>query len=109
MVTPAECSTPRSKVAPALIRQRARQGLYIVPDHVNVSGRVAVFGRQTVGIERSADRRAGLGRYPAHQPGVTEVLQENRRNFPGSDLGDDNSDIAGAGLGLGGYALRRDE
>ena len=42
-----------------LLAQRARQRPYIVPDHINVSGGVAVFGRQAVRIQRAADLGAG--------------------------------------------------
>src|SRR5512141_2721886 len=86
--------------APALIGQRAGQGLYIVPDHINVSGGVALFTRQTVGIQRSADPGAGLGRYSPDQPGIADILEEDRRDFSGPDLGDDAGDVAGAGLGF---------
>src|SRR6476620_11631967 len=102
-------AAPASREAPALWAQRAGQGLYIVPDHCNVSGRIALFAGQAVRIERSADPGAGLGRDPAHQAGVGDVFEEYRW-YPGRpDLGDDPRDIAGAGLGFGRDAERGDE
>lgn len=102
-------NTPGGGVAPALARKRARQGLYIVPDHINVSGCRALFVGQTVRIERSADIRPGLGGDPPHQARITDVFQKNSRNFLLSDLGNDGCNVAGAGLGFRGNALRCDE
>src|SRR5437762_14012505 len=86
----------------ALVAKRARQCPYIVPDHINVSGSVALFARQTVGIERSADPGAGLGRYPPDQAGIADTFEENRRDFCGPDLTDNAGDVAGARLGFRG-------
>src|ERR1700754_2516134 len=87
--------------APALLAERAGQGPYIVSDHINVSGGIALFGRQTVRIEGAADPGAGLGRDLADQPGIADIFEENRRYFLGPDLGDNGGDISGRGLGFG--------
>jgi hypothetical protein len=85
------------------------QCLYIVPDHINVSGGWPLFVGQAVGIERSADARAGLGGDPVDQPVIADIFEKNRRDFRGFDPGDDVGDIAGAGLGIRGNAERCDE
>ena len=72
---------PAGREAPALVGQRAGQRLYIVPDHINVSGGIALFVRQAVRIQRSAEPGAGLGRYPPHQPRVADIFQKYRRDF----------------------------
>src|SRR5215813_15228214 len=90
---------PTSGVAPALVAERAGQGLYIVPDEGNVSGCSPLFVAQTVRIEGAAGLRPGLGRDPADQPVVADILQKYRRYFGGLDLVDDGGDIAGAGFG----------
>src|SRR6202022_71995 len=100
---------PAAGRAPALIRQRARQRLYIVPDHINVSGGFALFIRQAVGIERSADHGAALGRYPLHQPWIADIFKKNGWDFRSLDLADNPGDVARAGFGFGGNALWRDE
>src|SRR6202022_4565834 len=102
-------ATPGSREAPALIRQRARQGPYIVPDHINVSGGFALFIRQAVGIERSADPGAALGRDPLHQPRIADIFKKNGWNFRSLDLADNPGNVARAGFGFGGNALWRDE
>src|SRR3984885_639916 len=93
----------------ALVGQRARQRCYIVPDHVNVSGGIALFTGQGVGIERPADAGARLRRYSLHQTGVTDPLQEHGRYVFCFDLTDDFCNVPRAGLGFGGDANRRDE
>src|ERR1700749_3885581 len=98
-----------SREAPALRVERGGQGLYIVPDHINVSGGVTVFGAQTVRIKRSADLDAGLGRYPLNQPVIADIFEKNRRYFQGPDFRDDTRYIARAGRGIGRNAKRRDE
>src|SRR3954451_20202314 len=102
-------AAPEGGVAPALVRERAGQGLYIVPDHVNVSGCSALFGRKAVRIQGPADLGTGLGRYPPDQPRIADIFEKNRRNPRRFDLSDNTSDIPGAGLGLGGNADRGDE
>src|ERR1700742_3925906 len=89
------------EVAPTLPAQRAGQGLYIVPDEVNVSGGRPLFAGQTVRIERAADGRPGLRRDAADQALVADIFEKNRRNFLGLDLSDDGSDVAGRGLVFG--------
>src|SRR5690242_14126904 len=97
-------------VAPTpLVAERAGQGLYIVPHEVNVSGGGTLFVGQTIGIEGAADLRPGLGRDPADQPLVAEILQEDGRYFFRLDLPDQGRDVAGRGLGLGGDANRREK
>ena len=59
--------------------------------------------------KRSADAGAGLGRYPLNQPWIADIFNKNRRDFRLPDLGDNPGNIAGAGLGIGGNAQRRDE
>src|SRR6202163_3571906 len=103
------CGAPAAGRAPALICQRARQCPYIVPDHINVSGGIALFTRQAVGIERSADPGAGLGGDLADQAWIADIFEEHGRDSCGFDLGDDACDIAGAGLGFGGNTQGGDE
>src|ERR1700742_2555850 len=87
--------------APALVAERAGQGLYIVPDHRNVSGCFALFGSETVRIEGAPDPGPGLISDPLDQAGIADIFEKNRRNFRFFDLGDDPCDVAGAGLGFG--------
>src|SRR6478609_11513826 len=103
------CGPRGSREAPALIDKRAGQGLYIVPDHINVSGGIALFTGEAVGIQRPADPGAGLGRDPAHQPRIADIFKENGRYFRGFDLGDDRGDVTRARFGFGRNPLRRDE
>src|ERR1700686_1130364 len=95
--------------APALFGRRAGQRLYIVPDQFNVSGGVALFVRQAVGIERSADASAGFRGYPLNEPGVADIFKKNSWNFCSPDLDDNPRYIARAGLGFGGNAQGSDE
>src|SRR6266702_882949 len=94
---------------PALVVKRAGQGLYIVPDHINVSGGKPLFARQTVRNQGPADLCPGLGRDPPDQAVVADILQEDGRDFLGPDLADDAGDVPGAGLGFGGEPQGRDE
>ena len=80
-----------------------------MPDQFNVSGGIALFAGQAVGIERSADLGASFRRYPLDQPGVADIFKKHGRNLSGPDLGDNPGDIAGAWFGLGGNAQRRYE
>ena len=102
-------AAPAAGRAPALVGERAGQRLYIVPDHVDVSGRVALFVRQAVRIERPADLGAGFAADPRDQPGIADIFQKNRRDFLPPDLGDDAGDVPRRGLGIGRDALRRNE
>src|SRR5205814_1108503 len=91
------------------VAERARQGLYIVPDHLNESGGSAIFDGQTVGIEDAADPGAGRGGYQLNQELIANIFKKNGGNFRLFDLGDNLGDISRAGLGLRGNPERRDE
>src|SRR5882757_9321670 len=75
--------------------KRAGQRPYIVFDHRNVSGGVALFVREGIGKQGAADLGAGLRRNAADQPVVGHIFKKYRGDFISLDLADDARDIAG--------------
>ena len=58
--------------------KRAGQGLYIVPDHVNVSGGRPLFAGQTVRNQGPADLGPSLRRDPPDQPVIADIYTDSQ-------------------------------
>ena len=107
-MTPSPTSGRREAATLLFNAQRFRRFFHIMAHHVDIGGRGFRI-RKRVGIERAADFAPVSAAMRWVRRGSAMFSKKTAATFSRLHGVDDVGDVAGAGFGFGGNALRRDE